>query len=145
MSKVGRPTKYESKFCDQIIEMARYGASKAEMALDLGIVMSTFTKWQEENEEFSAAVKEAEQISQGWWEKQGRVATFGGVDGFNATSFIFNMKNRFHRDWKDKRENEITGKDGGPVALDLTAKALAVMTDEQLQALADAESQDNNG
>ena len=105
-NRVGRPTKYDPVFCDKIIEMAAYGASKAEMALELGIAMSTFDVWQRANPQFSVAVKEAESISQGWWEKQGRIATFGGVQGFNPTSFIFNMKNRFKKDWKDNFRNE---------------------------------------
>ncbi len=105
----GRPTKYTPAMCDQIKDLARTGASKAEMALDLGIAMSTFDLWQNNNPEFSEAVKEAEGISRGWWERQGRVATFGGVDGFNATSYIFQMKNRFSEHWRDKKETEHSG------------------------------------
>lgn len=105
----GRPSKYDPSFCDRVLELAREGASKAEMALDLGIAYSTFDVWQNDNEEFSEAVKAAEKISQGWWEKQGRIATFGGIQNFNATSFIFNMKNRFKEDWRDKVEQENSG------------------------------------
>ena len=92
-----------------MIELAREGASKAEIALDLDIAYSTFDVWQNENPEFSEAVKQASRISQGWWEKKGREATFGGIEGFNATSFIFNMKNRFKEDWRDKVEQEQSG------------------------------------
>lgn len=105
----GRPSKYDPSFCDRVLELAREGASKAEMALDIGIAYSTFDVWQNDNEEFSEAVKAAEKISQGWWEKQGRIATFGGIQNFNATSFIFNMKNRFKEDWRDKVEQENSG------------------------------------
>jgi hypothetical protein len=105
----GRPSKYDPSFCDKVIELAATGASKAEIALDLDIAYSTFDVWQNEIPEFSEAVKRAERISQGWWEKQGRLATFGGVDGFNSTSYIFNMKNRFKADWRDKVEQEQSG------------------------------------
>jgi hypothetical protein len=105
----GRPSKYDPSFCDRVIELAATGASKAEIALDLDIAYSTFDVWQNEIPEFSEAVKRAERISQGWWEKQGRIATFGGVDGFNSTSYIFNMKNRFKADWRDKVEQEQSG------------------------------------
>lgn len=104
----GRPSKYDPAFCDKIIELAKVGASKAEMALELDIAYSTFDVWQNENPEFSEAVKRAEKISQGWWEREGRLATFGGKDGFNATSFIFNMKNRFKDDWREKVETDNT-------------------------------------
>jgi len=115
---MARPTKYDPAMCDQIIALAGQGASKAEMALEIGVAYSTFDVWQNENEEFSEAVKEAEQISRGWWEREGRKATFGGHDGFNATSYIFQMKNRFSDHWKDKRETEHSGNVSLGAALD---------------------------
>lgn len=105
----GRPTKYTPDMCDRVIELGKTGASKHEMALELGIAMSTFDVWQNENPQFSEAVSRSLELSQGWWEKNGRLATFGAFDGFNATSFIFNMKNRFRDSWKDKQETEHSG------------------------------------
>lgn len=99
----GRPSKYDPSFCDRVRELGRQGASLAEMALDLEIAYSTFDLWKNSKEDFSEAVKDAERLSQGWWEKQGRIATFGAVEGFNATSYIFQMKNRFRKDWNDKQ------------------------------------------
>lgn len=113
--KVGRPTKYEPKMCETVIECGKQGMSKCEMALELDIAYDTFDRWQNENEQFSEAVKEAMRYSQAWWERNGRMATFGGIDGFNATSYIFNMKNRFRADWNDTVKNELTGPDGGPI------------------------------
>lgn len=102
--KVGRPTKYDPVMCDRVIELGRTGASLAEMALELDVCYATFDNWKNDKPEFLEAVKKAERLSQGWWERQGRIATFGGVNGFNATSYIFNMKNRFKADWRDKSE-----------------------------------------
>jgi hypothetical protein len=104
----GRPTDYDPAFCERVIELGREGASKAEMSAELGCARSTFALWEEAHTEFSEAVKEAVNLSQAWWEKQGRIATFGGIEGFNSTSFIFNMKNRFPGDWKDKVEQDQT-------------------------------------
>lgn len=108
----GRPTKYKPEFCEVLIECGAEGMGKAEMAAELGIHHSTFNAWIEEKPEFSAAVKEAVSRSQAWWEREGRKATFGKTDGFNATSYIFNMKNRFPNDWRDKREVDNTSSDG---------------------------------
>lgn len=105
----GRPSKYDPKFCDKVIELGKQGASKAEMALELNIAYSTFDLWEHNKPEFSEAVKQARRLSQGWWEREGRKATFGASPGFNATSFIFNMKNRFSDDWRDKVEQEHSG------------------------------------
>jgi hypothetical protein len=106
----GRPTDYLPEYGDRVIELGKEGASKAEMAAELGCARSTFALWEERHPDFSEAVKEAVGWSQAWWEKKGRQATFGEVEGFNATAFIFNMKNRFPADWKDKVEQDQTVK-----------------------------------
>jgi hypothetical protein len=104
----GRPTSYKPEYCDRIVEMGAYGASKAEMCADIGISRQTYDDWKAAHPEFLEADKKAVELSQGWWEQQGRVATFGGTDGFNATSYIFNMKNRFPGDWRDKKEVDVS-------------------------------------
>ena len=38
------------------------------------------------------------------WEKIGLKGTVGEIKGFNATSWSFNMKNRFLRDWRDEQD-----------------------------------------
>lgn len=87
----------------------------AEMAAEIGISRETFNVWRKDRKDFSDAVKEAVALSQAWWEKQGRMATFGAIDGFNATSYIFQMKNRFRDDWRDKHDLEHSGPDGTPI------------------------------
>ena len=42
-------------------------------------------------------------LCEAWWEAHGRLATFRS-EGFNATSYIFNMTNRFGADWKREAE-----------------------------------------
>jgi len=113
--KVGRPTKYTPEMCDTVIECGKRGMGKCEMAVELDIAYDTFDRWQNENKEFSDAVKAAMRQCQAWWERKGREATFGEVDNFNATSYIFQMKNRFRADWNDTVKNEHTGPDGGPI------------------------------
>ena len=111
----GRPSKYNPAMCDTVIQCGRDGMGKAEMAAELGIAYSNFDRWQHEHPEFQDAVKEAVRQSQAWWEKMGRVSTFGGIDGFNATSYIFQMKNRFRADWNDTVKSEHSGPDGGAI------------------------------
>lgn len=111
----GRPSKYDPAMCETVIKCGREGMGKAEMAAELGIAYSNFDRWQHEHPEFQDAVKEAVRQSQAWWEKMGRVSTFGGTDGFNATSYIFQMKNRFRADWNDTVKSEHSGPDGGAI------------------------------
>lgn len=126
----GRPTKYRPEMCDEVIALGREGVGLMEMADHLDIHYSTFLAWQEEKPAFSEAVKEARRRSQAWWERMGRVATFGGVDGFNATSFIFNMKNRFPADWRDRSAVEVSGPDGGPVVTEIIRRIVDPAKDE---------------
>lgn len=117
----GRPTKYKPAFCERVISFGREGMSKVEIAAELDCGYDTFLLWQEQNPEFLASVKEASKYAQAWWEKRGRVATFSS-EGFSAPSYAFNMKNRFKDDWRDKVEQEQTGKDGGAIKSDVTIR-----------------------
>ncbi len=138
----GRPTKYKPEHCDTVIDIMSEGASKAECCAKLGIWPSTFIDWQKENPEFSEAVKRGMLLSKAWWEEKGRKATFGGTDGFNATSFIFNMKNRFKEEdelgecWADMRENKHSGVVG---VSDMTEAQIDDRLREAVQALQNAE------
>lgn len=101
---VGRPSKYRKEMCDRVIEFGKEGMSKHEMALELGIHYSNFDQWQKDKPEFRDAVKEAVNLSQGFWERAGRNGALGKIQGFNATGYIFQMKNRFAADWREKQE-----------------------------------------
>lgn len=118
--KTGRPTKYDPKMCQEYVDLAKEGKSKLTICSELGIGFDAFQDYQEKYPAFSEAVKEGQRHSQAWWEEEGRKATFGAKPGFNATSFIFNMANRFKEDWKNKQETEVSGKDGGKIQQDIT-------------------------
>ena len=99
----GRPTKYRQEMCNQAIEFMSKGFSKAETSAELGISRETFNQWEKSNAEFSDAIKEGENQSALWWSKMGMAGMTGKIPGFNATVWIFNMKNR--HGWADKTEN----------------------------------------
>jgi hypothetical protein len=99
--KMGRPSKYDIKFCQLVVDIGEEGGSLTEMASACGVLRETMSDWQKRHEEFDNAVKLAQQASQRWWEQKARDATFGKVPGFNATAYIFQMKNRFGHDYQD--------------------------------------------
>lgn len=109
--KIGRPIEYREEMCDRVIEVGMEGGSLMEMCFTVCRSYQTFQRWRQNYPEFKEAVKTAQNLSQVWWEKQGKLATFGGVEGFSAVSYIFQMKNRFRDDWRDRHEH--TGPDGG--------------------------------
>ena len=99
----GRPSKYDPAMCEAVIACGSEGMGKCEMAEVLGIHYETLEAYQAKHSEFSEAVKAALRKSQAWWERKGREATFGAIEGYNATSYIFQMKNRFKEDWADTK------------------------------------------
>lgn len=99
----GAPSKYDPAYCERVVALGEEGKTIAEMAADLDVARTTFNDWREQHEEFSYAVRRGIEKAQAWWESNGRVATFGGFDGFSATSYIFQMKNRFRDDWADRQ------------------------------------------
>lgn len=100
--KKGRPTSYHPIYCDVVCDLMAEGASKEEVAQSIGICYQTFLNWQVAHEDFLEAVKEGEKLSEAWWNRLGRLAAAGKVDGFSPVAYIFNMKNRFK--WQDKVE-----------------------------------------
>jgi len=122
VAKVGRPTKYRMEMCEQVIEAGRQGKTVAGMAAEIGITRETFNQWRRNKPEFSDAVKEGLDLAQAWWEDRGQEAVFGKVPGFNATAYIFNMKNRFKEDWRDTQD--LTSSDGSMSPQKLTGEDL---------------------
>lgn len=109
------PTKYSQEMVEKLEAFGLSGEGVLEACLELGISKQTFYEWGRKYPEFSDAIKQFKLHSQVWWEKAGRDGAVGKIPSFNATSYIFNMKNRFPEDWGENQKIELTGKDGGPI------------------------------
>lgn len=103
----GRPTLYVETMCDTVRDLGKLGKSKAQIASALGINRDTLREWGKDRPEFSAALKEAQDLALSWWEDEGQAGL--KADKFNAVLFIFQMKNRFRDDYRDKQEVEHSG------------------------------------
>ena len=104
----GRPKKTLSclpkGWQEKVVEIGAAGGSDVEIRDYLNISEDLWDRFRLEEEEFSGTIKIARRKCQVWWERLGREACFmGGKDNpFNATVWIFNMKNRFK--WSDRSE-----------------------------------------
>jgi hypothetical protein len=96
---IGRPTKYDPKYCNQVVSLMIKGLSKDAVAGQLGISRDTLYEWCQAHEEFSDSIKIGEAKSRYYWEKIGMDGMIGKVKGFRPAVWIFIMKNRFG--WRD--------------------------------------------
>ena len=116
--KIGRPTKYDPAMCNVVVQCGAEGMGRYEMAAEIGATLETVLQWEKEHPEFSDATTRARQLSQGWWEAQGRQGIWSR--DFNAPAYSLQVRNRFPADWRDK--HELTGSDGGPMRIELTTR-----------------------
>lgn len=104
----GRPTKYDPKFCEELIEHMKEGLSFESFAAKCDCCKDTLYEWANVHEEFSDAKKIGSEHCRIFWEKLGTMGASGGLNNFNATAWIFNMKNRFRSEWNDTQKVEQT-------------------------------------
>jgi len=79
-----------------------------------GVNQDTLYEWDKVHPDFSEAKKIGFERSRLTWEKIGLDLAKTGTG--NATAFIFNMKNRFKKEWRDKVENGFTNEDGEDIS-----------------------------
>jgi hypothetical protein len=127
-SPVGRPTKYKTEYCEQLIDHMAKGFSYETFGAVIGVMPSTIYLW-EQHPEFSEAKKMAFAKCRLWWEQQGQLGLMAGERDpkLNSPVWIFNMKNRFN--WTDKRESSTT--------IDANIKQESVLAKEVVDELRD--------
>jgi len=130
--KVGRPTKFEPAYCEAVIDHMADGASITSFAAEIGVSRATINVWMAEYPEFLEAVTIAKAKAQAWWEKTSRNLATTGTG--NATICVFSLKNLGADDFKDKRETELTGANGGPIQHE--HRKAVELTDDELAAIA---------
>ncbi len=106
VKKLGRPSTYDPYYCDLVIGMGAEGKSKAQIAARLGISRQCMNEWEKQHKEFGDATKAAQDLALAWWEDAGQQNMTR--QGFNAAAFIFQMKNRFRADYREKTELDVT-------------------------------------
>lgn len=138
----GRPSKFKPEYVAQAGEYAEAGLTEMEMASLFGVSAPTFRLWKANNPELLAILKlnkekADERVEQSLFNRamgyscdetdirvvDGKIVKTEIVRHYppDTTAAIFWLKNRKPRDWRDKRETEISG------SLNLTD-----MTDEEL-------------
>ena len=116
----GRPTKYKPEFCEEVTELAKTGASMAEICSHFDICRQTIDNWAATYPEFLEALTRAKLHAQAWWEALGRQGLV--ANKFNGKIWEVSMRARFRNDYTERKE--LTGKDGGPIQTKIDDGAL---------------------
>lgn len=106
---VGRPSKYDPKYCQQIVEFMAQGYSFESFSGEIGVAKDTLNEWCDQYPDFSAAKKEAVHKSQKMWETLLLLHARGDkkVKGGSAAAVIFALKCRFGYQEKDMQLPDI--------------------------------------
>lgn len=98
---MGRPTKYEARFCDMVVEHMADGSSLTSFAAEIEVARSTINEWMAEHPAFSEACARAKAKCAAWWEKTNRVLASTGAG--NAGACKLGLLNMGKDDWQDKQ------------------------------------------
>lgn len=111
----GRPTDYLPEYCEQLIAHMAQGYSFESFAGVLGVSKQTLYTWSEKHPEFLDAKNIATSKCRVWWERAGIEGLFNTSErdgdttssrSLNTGVWVFNMKNRFKEEWRDKHEEQ---------------------------------------
>lgn len=126
---IGRPSLYKPEFCEQVIALGSEGHSLTATAALLGFPKATLQGWAQTHEDFAAALTRAMELSQLWWEEQGRRALYS--DKFQSVVWKTSMAARFREDYTERKE--MTGVGGGPIQLQAVTLPVDDMDDEDVE------------
>lgn len=102
----GRPTVYKQEYCQMLIDHMASGLSFLSFAAVINVSEECLYEWGRVHQEFSEAKKEAFVKNRLFWEDLAIKNI--KADKFQSTVWIFNMKNRFPKEWRDRQEVEQT-------------------------------------
>ena len=107
--KVGRPTKYDPAYCDQVIDFCMAGKSLTAFAGSIRVARSSLNEWASVHPDFSEALNIAKACACNAWED--RNLRVGDEGKGNPALVIFALKNFGADDWREKQPDEDAGKD----------------------------------
>ena len=111
------PTKYRPEYCDDLIQHMAQGYSFEAFAGKLGVHKQTLYNWAAEHTEFFDAKKVGFERNRYFWETVAIASATGkpmiqrdaagnikSSTQANPTMVIFNLKNRFPSEWRDRHD-----------------------------------------
>lgn len=105
----GRPTKFRPEFCEKLIDHMAKGLSFETFGAEIGTSRTQIYEWAKpENRDkypgFADAKSFAQEECRKFWETVGGGIATGQLNKGNAAVWIYNMKCRFAKEWRDHKE-----------------------------------------
>lgn len=138
----GRPTKYSPEYDEKAAKLCHLGATDRDLADFFEVAESTLNLWKLKHQSFSESLKLGKEAADARVEqslyRRATGYTFDSEKIFNdkddgivraaclehvapdVTACIFWLKNRKPAEWRDRIEQAIMGKDGGPIVISST-------------------------
>lgn len=142
----GRPSKFKPEFVEQVAKLCSLAATDVDIADFFEVDVATLNRWKLQNPEFCESLKVAKDAADNRVERSLFARATGYehpdtdirvVDGQivqtemrkhyppDTTAAIFWLKNRRSKDWRDRTETEVTGKDGAPLIPEMSEEEIA--------------------
>lgn len=127
---VGRPSKYDDKYCKQAYKLALLGSTDKQLADFFEVNEDTIHEWKKVHPEFSETLKRGKEIADsnvtlslykratGYKTKVDKIFQYEGIPVIvptiekyppDSTSMIFWLKNRQPEKWRDKQDINHSG------------------------------------
>jgi hypothetical protein len=117
---LGRPSKYDPAYCDQVIELGKEGKSRWQICSILNIGYHNMNAWEGAHEDFRRALEQARLDSLCYWEElaQNHMIENPGGPKLNTGLWSRSMAARFPAEYRENSKVEVTGKNDGPIEVD---------------------------
>jgi hypothetical protein len=114
----GRPTKYRTAYCDELVRFCGEGYSLTAFAGHLGVCREVLYDWQRTHPEFADAMARARAARLLWWEERLRsLAIAPKASGGAAAAVIFALKNVGPDEFSDTQTHRHIGARAGPIVI----------------------------
>ena len=118
---LGRPTKYDPAYCDQIVALGEEGLSRWQICSRLGIGLHNMIAWEGAHEDFRQALEQSRLDALAYWEDlaHDHIREAPGGVRLNTGLWSRSMAARFPDQYRENSKLEVTGKNDGPIQVDM--------------------------
>lgn len=118
---LGRPSKYDPAYCDQVVALGKEGLSRWQICSRLDIGLHNMIAWEGAHEEFRLSLEEARLHALSYWEDlaHDHIREAPGGVKLNTGLWSRSMAARFPEQYRENSKVEVTGKNDGPIEVDM--------------------------